>query len=343
MDSEQLFRAIASHFGKPLPREAGALPPERAEQYLNALGPQALEEVREKIGELSPGHAFDSIIGERLKRIIKANPGLAGLVSGVTVQGIDTVSEATKTIKMPNGQSLILLDSHTMLFLWMMNKSFIYGQSRLSEEDNENLYFEIFLHFATLRHAKAAGGVYPRPKTPKHVDELEMGMLYLFTDIQETFLLCHELAHAFIGSNPRLPDTLISTTDFPLSHKSLFPSNTGIDLELLADELALEWTLNTGKIDMPESVEVICTAVFLLIRYFMWLRIVHTEAEQDTEFQLWLARNNLLRAKFWHVYHWAPPTFIVDLFEHLESVMEPASLKAGVVFRKLALEQTKMP
>lgn len=343
MDSERLFRAIASHFGKPLEREAEALVPERAEQYLNVFGPKALEEVKEKIGELSRGHAFDSIMSGRLNRIIEANPELAGLVSGVTVRGIDTNSEATRTIKMPNGQSLILLDSHTMLFLWMMNKSFIYGQSRLSEEDNWKLYFEIFLHFATLRHAEATGGVYPRPKTPKHVDESEMGMLYLFTEIQETFLLCHELAHVFVGTNPRLPDTLISTTDLPLSHKSFFPANTGIDQELLADELALEWTLNTGNIDIPESVEVVCTAVFLMIRYFMWLRIVHTEAEQDTEFQLWLARNNLLRAKFRHVYHWASPAFIVDLFEHLESVMEPASLKAGEVFRKLALEQTKMP
>jgi hypothetical protein len=117
------------------------------------------------------------------------------------------------------------------------------------------------------------------------------------------------------------------------------------DAEIEADELAFDILLDYYGREQREVVESVCIAVFLLVRYFMWLRIVYVDDDADAEFSTWLRRNNFFREKFSRVYHqWGPAVFIVDLMEqHLEPLLETGSLEAAEGYKKLleALERAE--
>lgn len=336
MDAERLFKAIARHLGKDMAENENTPLPERVAQYNSIFTEDKLREVKDAIGGLSGGNLFNAMIDQRWKKIVDSNPCLGLISSRARIEGVETPSFATKTVAAPNGEVLILLDSSTMVFLWQMNKAFLYGPSQLSEPDNTKLYTEIFLHFATCRRAASIGAIYPRPKTPPHNNTAAMNALGLFIELQETFLLCHEMAHTYIESGLSLPNELLSSTERNLAYQEFYPANKRIDDELLADDLAFEWTLNTTNRLVPEAVEIASTALFLMIRYFMWLNVVVQTEEGDTESHLWFARNGFMRRKIRQVYSWGKPSFIVDLFEHLESTLEPASLIAAACLKDIS-------
>lgn len=335
MNPDRLLDLIASHFGRELSQLQVSLAPERAEQYARIFNDPEAQEATKVVQEHSPADLHKITNSRRLQRVVDANPSLAQVASRIKISSIEANKEATKTVRLPDNQFAILLDTHTMLFLWMMNKAYLYGQSQLDENDQFILYGEIFLHFSTLRYSEKVGGVYRRPKTPPHRNKGELNALAIFTELQETFLLCHELAHIYIEINGVPSTSLVSSGSYDLDYRKFFPSNLRIDEELLADELAFEWTLQTLDRTIPEVVEILCVAIFLMIRYFMWLRIVHTEESEESEHHLWFARNTFFREKFRKVYTWSEPTFIVEIFDHLEGVLEPASLQAAEFFSEL--------
>lgn len=339
MDAEHLFKVIARHLGNDLSENTDTAVPERVHQYNAVFGSDVLEKVKTAIGGVTGGHLFDSMMNTRWRKVIAANPCLETIAPKIKIEGVLTNTFATKTVVSTNDEALILIDSSTMLFLWQMNKAFLYGPLQLSQAENTKLYFDIFLHFATLRQANSLGGIYPRAKTPPHKNANELKRLKNFVEFQETFLLCHELAHTYSGLGLEMSTEMQSKSDYERVYTDYFPANPKINEELIADELAFEWTLNTIDRSNLEDVETACTAIFLMIRYFLWLQRVYVTLEGDTESHLWLARNNFMRQKIRQVYTWGKPSFIVDLFDHLESTLEPASLAAAEAMQIIRLKK----
>lgn len=214
-----------------------------------------------------------------------------------------------------------------------MNKSHLYGGMNLSEEENIKLYVEIYLHFSSiiLSNSKKA---FPKPKTPKHKTKEEFYLLAFHTEIQEIFLISHEIGHALCKRKKyKNKFEMISSSRNKFVEESLdMPDSSSlIDEEILADEIAFEMTLNVYGREKPESVELVSTAVFLLIRYFLWLRVIYKTSEEDFEFGMWMSRNSFIREKTRQVYHWNSPEFLILLLEYLEERMEPAALIAKEV------------
>ena len=126
-------------------------------------------------------------------------------------------------------------------------------------------------------------------------------------------------------------------SEYLLKHLPDIDTLPSVDSEVEADELAFDILLAHYGRERQEVVESVCVAVFLLVRYFMWMRIVYVDGEADPEFGTWLRRNSFFREKFWHVYRrWGPPVFIVDLMEqHLEPFLEMGALEAAEGYKEL--------
>jgi len=265
-----------------------------------------------------------------VKKIFQGNPWLEEIRDDFIFSNVYSDKESTKSIPIGDGKSLIVLDSHIQKYLWMMNKSHIYGGFNLSSEENIQLYAEIFLHFSSIiiSNSKKA---FPKPKTPSHKTKEEFYTLALHTEIQEIFLICHEIGHALIKTQKhedRIDTVSQVRSRFIEESLNLSASSELVDEEIMADEIAFEMTLNVYGRDKQEIVEVISTAIFLVIRYFLWLRVVYKTSEEDFELGMWLSRNSFIREKVRHVYHWNSPDFLIMLLEYLEERMEPAALIA---------------
>ncbi|MGJ8758866.1 hypothetical protein ACSFV5_17085 [Acinetobacter sp. HC8-3S] len=272
-----------------------------------------------------------------IEKVFKGNPWLNEIRDDFVFSNVYSDKESTKSIPIGNGKSLIVLDSHIQKFLWMMNKSHLYGGSNLTGEENIQLYVEIFLHFSSIiiSNSKKA---FPKPKTPSHNTKEEFYILALYTEIQEIYLICHEIGHALIREK-KYEDRFDTVSPKRSRHieefLNLSDSLELIDEEIMADEIAFEMTLNVYGRNNPEVVELISTAIFLVIRYFIWLRVVYKTSEEDFEFGMWLSRNSFIRQKVGTVYHWSSPEFIIMLIDYLEDRMEPAALIAKEIIDKV--------
>lgn len=319
---------------------------ERIEQYEKMLG--------KRDGELSsfvkPSASGDAEVDHQrmaryvtemyYKKLVDANRKLKRFESFIEVEYVNTHVEATREYNI-QGKSIIFIDSSSMLFLWMMNKANIY-RSYLTKRQSRKLHIEIFLYFTTLYQRSVYPFVYPRPKTPPH-QKLELYQLLVHaTEVQELFMLAHEIAHVMINNDVRLQEKLknFSMNDFLLSSsESLFENNESFKTELYADSLAFDMVLNVYDLERnnKENTRFVSTFIFLFIRYIMWQRLVALEEINDSEFTLWFLRNSSIRRKINKVYEkWGPPTFLLDLFdEYLEVLLEPAALDAKEVLEKL--------
>jgi len=320
----KLIKLIISTLGGEHPTDLKATP-ERNQQYSDLFP--------EKKGfwkSLNSKSASDIAMNTYVEKVFKGNPWLEEFRDDFVFSNVYSNKESTKSIPIGGSKSLIVLDSHIQKYLWMMNKSHLYGGFHMTGEDNIQLYAEIFLHFSSIiiSNSKKA---FPKPKTPSHKTKNEFYLLALHTEIQEVFLICHEIGHALIKSK-KYQDKLDIISSSRSRHieeaLDLSSSSELVDEEIMADEIAFEMTLNVYGREKLEVVEMISTAVFLLIRYFLWLRMVYKTSEEDFEFGMWLSRNSFIREKINKVYHWDSPDFLIMLLEYLEERMEPAALIA---------------
>jgi|GEM_PF-2921112 len=318
------------------PRQ-GIVTAARSEQYRALFGNDDGQAISDTLSKLDTATAFDSIFRARLGDVANVRPELADLVGSIEFATVESGEEIIKSLVLPDRSSLVVLDMATTTFIWMMNKSFAYGQAYLSNDENRSLYAQIFLHFAT-RLTMSDYFVFPRPKTPPHQAEEDFYLVALLTEIQERFLLYHEFAH--LVPEARRPATRVHQSEYLLKTSMDLTFLPSAEDEALADEIAFDILLDYYGREQREVVESVCTAVFLLIRYFMWFRLVYKQGEQDPEFHTWIRRNSFFREKFRHVFRqWGEPLFIVELMEsHLEPAMECGALMAREAFVEMKAE-----
>jgi len=334
MKIDDLKAIVISQYGDKIPKHG--VSDKRLEQYSDIFDSGKAEDISSILKNYNAHSASEIVTEARVKKIFDSNPQLLDIRKKCEFKMVDSSQEATKKIQFADGNYTILFDTFTALFIWMMNKAFIYGQEQLSKKDNMQLYSLIFLHFGTALSKDKKKRISPRPATPPHKNIEGFLTVTIFTEIQELFLLCHEIAHIMIEENhPHLKSSLIHDNHYQLKYNTFYPTSFSTDIEIHADELAIEIILNIYERESPEAVQIVCTAIFLLIRYYMWLRISYIDQENDSEMSIWLARNNFLREKFHQIYKWGAPSFIVELFDHLEEVLEPASLNANEIFQMI--------
>lgn len=338
MSFDELKTIIAEQYGKHPSTDNVDPGYHRYGQYSKVLKigkNKMLKDMKKALGTVSLSQAGKHVTAERLKKIYLGNPFLEGLKNIVDVRIIDSDKESTKKIEVADGHCLILLDSFTMTFLWMMNKASFYGRAGKKENNIHELYCNLFLHFAT---AITFGfeKSFPQPKTPPHDNYEDFITLSITTEIQEIFILCHEIAHILIdGEYDTANRSFIINNDHITKYTNYFSASTTIDEELKADELAFEMVLNVYGRNLEPIVKLVCVSIFMKIRYFMWLRSVYIEAEDDHEAITWLARNSAMRHLISSAYTWGPTTFIVDTLEDMEETLEPAAFTAAKIYKEI--------
>ncbi|MGI1900354.1 hypothetical protein [Vibrio campbellii] len=276
-------------------------------------------------GKINQKVASKVALDTYVKKLFSGNEWLQEIESDFVFENVVTSKESTKSVNIGGKKNLIVLDTHTRKFLWMMNKSTIYGAQELSVEENILLYSKLFLHFSLVILTDNKVN-YPQPKTPNHTTQHGITSLALYTEIQEIFLLAHEVAHVLIDSNEYQDKfDIISSSKKRILLNASLSEESKLNEEILADEIAFEMTLNVYGRDNPDVVQLVCSAIFVMIRYFLWLRVAYKREDEDFEFNLWLSRNSFLRDKIDQVYHWGSPMFVISILESMEERMEPSA------------------
>ncbi|PGY51515.1 hypothetical protein [Priestia megaterium] len=254
--------------------------------------------------------AWESIIEDRTKKIFKHNPHLEAYRANLDFMVIMANKELTQNYG-AGGKSLIVLDHHTISYLWDMNKVFVYGMS-FGYKECLRLTKGI-THFHAAIISKSGGGklkIPTVPTLPKHPGLALMSVLAIITEIQEVFLLCHEIAHFIIDnkyfdSEKYHKQTLEEYEIFSgmlfhyLSLEELEGEEKETTLtELLADEIAMDLLFNIYG-HSSETVELFCYSVYLLFRYQLTLKIVGRDENKNVlENKTWILRNDSIRRKF---------------------------------------------
>lgn len=332
MKLAELIRAIHDN-GEDIdpPRE------ERVLQYKNVFGDDLTNEVTGKFNSKNWREIGNKYFSGLRDRITLANPQYASAWNQAEIVTINTQEEKT-SVHSRGDSDVIVVDSLMMTFLWTMNKAHVYGK-RLAGGEQLKLIVELLLHFGTLRHFGIKGPVWPRPKTPLHESQAEFSSLFCLTNTQELFMVAHEMAHLVCDNKSNLQADLICQGQYPATYMMMFEQDPRIADELMADELAVDLVLNAFPRTRAVE-EIVLSAIFLLIRYRLWLAIACKKTETNYEFILWFARNSLFRAKANRSYKGGAAVFLIDLLEELEQTLEPGALKAAEAF-ELILEQTK--
>jgi len=308
---------------------------ERLSQYQQVFGDELTTESAAAF-VTNGWHAIgDTYFATIADRIAAANPDHADVWTNLTTLAVNSDEEKT-SVHASDNENVILVDSQMMLFLWTMNKSHLYGQ-RLNRGDQLKLICELLLHFATLRYLRDHNLVWPRPKTPPHESAEDLQTLYLFTNMQELFMVAHEMAHLVCDQKSEVTSAFICRGEYPTPYTMLFERDANIDQELYADELAVDLVLNTFP-RVAEVQQVVLSAIFLLIRYRLWLGV--TASDGDFEFRMWFARNSLFRAKASSCYCDGAAVFLIDLLKELEQTLEPAAKHAAKAFAMI-VEKSK--
>ena len=308
------------------------LPQERVNQY-EELGSSYSKFVND-YKNADQKELWKNVFRSYTDEIKESNPNINDILKKIEITAINSIKENTVVFKIQN-KSYVLFDSFTMKFLWMMNKAFYYGYY-MDHSDTTYLFAEIFLHFASVINIKENKFIYPQPKTPPHREEISFLHLGFVTRIQEQFLIAHELGHIIIGEKTNDNKHAKFSSSYDLKYSNFHKKEASIDEELEADNLAFKMVINMYKKHGKEAIEIVCVNIFILIRYFVWLRISHIAEENDLEFKTWFARNNAMRHFINEAYkEYGSASFIVELFDYLESTMEPAALIAKEHYEKL--------
>jgi hypothetical protein len=323
MMSDDLLKLLLQTIGKEI-SDNDKLPEEIQDEYEDLFSKYNVR-ISDLIKKYTAKDAERAAIDSYLEIIFLSNPIIIEYKDKIDVRTVKSLKENTKTVNYDTNKSLVVFDTHVMKFLWVMNKALIYGANYLTVEENKKLFTEIFLYFASYI-AFDEKYIFPRPVTPKYKDVSTYKVLHIYTKVQEIFLLSHEIAHNLIKDNSYCKIVnVIASHEYLLSHTISNDIYHIIEEEILADEIAFEMTLNAFNKDESEDVEIVCSAVFALMMYFLWLRISYKNYKDD-EITLWLHRNNFLKTRIYAVYIWGNPIFIDNIIELMKVRMEPAAM-----------------
>lgn len=268
----------------------------------------------------------DDYFYNMIDAIARANPDYSEAWRDIKAVSISAHEEKTAAYT-SDSSSVIIIGSHTMLFLWTMNKAQMYGK-RLERSEQLKLIAELFLHFGSLRQFGPKGLIWPRPITPPHKSAEEFHALVLLTYIQELFLVAHEMAHLAIARGLYITQKYTSHGNYRVHYQQFRNYDKKLDEELLADEIGIDLVLGCFPKDRM-IIEIVLSAIFLLIRYYLWLNVALMNGE-SYEFCLCFARNSLFREKSDSICSDGNGAdFIIVLLEELEQTLEPAALNAS--------------
>ncbi|MGK0256427.1 MAG: hypothetical protein ACI81I_001044 [Arcobacteraceae bacterium] len=277
----------------------------------------------------------DKLLKKYTDKLFDKNTNIQKYRNIIHIKIIDSIRENTKSVSIDDDNHLITFDSYIMKYIWMMNKGFLYGALYLNEEENINLFHELFLYFGSQKVFKYKHST-NKPITPEHQDLNTLMLLQKHTEIQEIFLISHEIAHMLIEKNDYKDIApIISTDDYLLKNIGDTIISDEINEEILADEIAFNLTLNVYKDQGIEMLKLVYSSIFILIRYMLWLRIVYKESKDDNEFHIWFARNNFIRTKISSLYKEEEYNIIIEALELMEIRMEPAALIASETLKKI--------
>jgi hypothetical protein len=337
---KSLLDIVAKSIGSEVP-DVLNISSERKSQHDTVFG----KEITGLLPNLDSKEASDQVLLSMIDKIFQKNPEIESYRYKLDFRNIYSNIEKSKCLSFDEKFHLITFDSHTKKFLWMMNKSFLYGGMYLDQTANLDLFRDLFIYFGFTELLNGQSLV-ETPKTPPHRDNKGATMLATWTEMQEIFLLSHEIAHVVINSGEgangkgfeamRAEAILLTSALGGDSFEGL--NSEAIENEIAADNFAFELTLNVFGKESKEGVELVCSAVFSMIRYFLWLRIVTIDPEEDYEYKLWLTRSNFFRNKFREAYHWEAPNFINMMLEAMEARMEPAVFPAKLTIEKVRAE-----
>lgn len=303
----------------------------RLKQYQDIFGSTA--PLMDEIHETTISKKFDKIFSAYTKSLLTSRPDLQAKLNELEVIPINSRSHSSFAYQL-NGRSFVIIDMITMQFIWMMNKAFL---CRMFEQgDSAELFAKVYLHFATVIGHKDIDFVFEKPKTPPHKSEQSLHLLSLITTIQEKFLLAHEIAHLVITADEieQHTDNYSAFTALGIQSKS----TPAMEVELAVDKMAFDLVLADLKSIYPqEIVEFGCEMILLLIRYFMWLRVILNldESDSDPQFYLWLARNKQLRELFRRELDSRDLELrIIEMLDYLESSQELGAMAAQKLLRK---------
>jgi hypothetical protein len=268
-----------------------------------------------------------------LKKIIDANPELSKeCISSqiVQIESDKPTSRVSKTLSRP----IIFVDTGTMKFLWVMNKSVLYGHESGKYTKNYMICITLLMYASWLyppNRATTKIQEFITPDTPPHPSKDLFRSLFELTYIQEMFLIAHEVAHLELGhidgrhSNIEIREEALA-----------FASGQTLQNEIASDELAAKLCLNAISHD-EASTRIVLSDIFLLFRYFMWLELV-TNPKRHKE-SLWAARQSQFRNTIRNLYHWGPPIFIAEQIDWLEMNMEIGAMTAVTAYETACEEQ----
>lgn len=230
--------------------------------------------------------------------------------------------------------NIVLFDRNTMKLYWMLNKALLYSDKK-ERREQIFLFLKIILNYISDAHKLDK---YPQPSTPPHEDKNLLANLVLITEIQETFILAHEMAHIVLNKEKALRKYENGITAF-LKQFGIIEQKYNIAKlceELEADRISLDAVLQIYQNKAEEKIifELISSAVFLLIRYHLWITVAEIEITHlEDEYYIWLIRNSHIREYISEHYKWGAPIYIIELLDYLEDTLEVAAHAAYEVLR----------
>lgn len=268
-----------------------------------------------------------------LSGLIEKNTMFGELENLVSVSMIKSKRNFTCCFSYEN-YNIVLFDRNSMKLYWMLNKALLYSGNK-DRKEQILLFMAIILSYISNAHQLDK---YPQPPTPPHEDKILLTNLVLITEIQETFILAHEMAHIVLDKERALREYEYDIIDFFKQFGFTEQKYNIAELceELEADRIALDAVLQVyqNKAEEKDIFETISSAIFLLIRYHLWIAIVETEITQlEDEYYIWLIRNSYIRKYINKCYKWGTPIYIIELLDYLEDTLEVAALAAYEVLK----------
>ncbi len=268
-----------------------------------------------------------------LSRLIDKNPMFEKLKNYVSVSMVKSNRNFTCCFSCEN-YKVVLFDRNSMKLYWMLNKALLYAGNK-DRKEQILLFTVIILNYISNAHQL---NKYPQPPTPPHEEELSFKNLVFITEIQETFILAHEMAHIILDKKNALSEYGQDMIEFlnQLGLAGQTCNRSELCEELEADRIALDAVLKVyqDKAGEKEIFEIISSATFLLMRYHLWITVVETEITQlKDEYYIWLIRNSFIRKYIDKCYKWGIPFYIIELLDYLEDTLEVAAITASKVLK----------
>lgn len=326
-------------------REDYPVNPNREEQYRKIFDDKEMDKFFNVYphGGSIKNDLSDDYMKKLLMNLIDCNEIFYSLKSNVSVAMIKSENSSTCCFSYKDNH-VVLFDINAMILLWMLNKSFLYG-SEMGRENQILLYVKILLFFLSKSFKL---NPFPKPATPPHPDRSSLANLATITEIQESFMLAHEMAHIVLDKNKAIASHIKFVGEFfdMVGFDINQEDRTHICEELEADKIAIDSLINTfekrGGIFISDNKRkdiytITTSAVFLLIRYNLWINITGNELFQlrDT-FNIWFVRNAFFRSLLSDNY--SGGTHIIEILDILEDTFEPASLIASDAIKKYVEE-----